>query len=190
MRVAARIAVLVAVGLATTAAAVRADDGRSRPAVPILFQPNVGQTSADAAFTAPAGGARLDLLPDGFRMTSGVRALRFRFVGGARRAALDPLDEIAARANYFLGSDPAHWHRGVPQYARVRYRRLYPGIDALFRVVDGNAIEFDFAAGDAQLHRKSRVHVRMPGRLRRETVERRNAPDLPDLPARDGYVEF
>ncbi len=143
MRVAASVSVFVALGLASAPASARADEVLRRSAIPILFQPNVGQTAGDAPITARFGGGRLDLTPDGFLLTDGVRPLRFRFAGSARDTAPIPLGEIAARANYFLGSDPSRWRRGIPQYEQVRYRQLYPGIDARFHVT-ADAIEFDF----------------------------------------------
>ena len=52
-------------------------------------------------------------------------------------------EPLPGTANYFLGNDPAKWHTGVPTYARVRYRGVYPGVDLVYY---GNQrqLEYDF----------------------------------------------
>ena len=37
--------------------------------------------------------------------------------------------QLPGMSNYLIGNDPSKWHRDVPQFARVRYRDVYPGID-------------------------------------------------------------
>ena len=41
-------------------------------------------------------------------------------------------DQLPGKSNYLIGNDPAHWHRDIPQFARVRYRNVYPGIDLVY----------------------------------------------------------
>src|SRR5258708_27149769 len=50
---------------------------------------------------------------------------------------------LPGKSNYFLGNDPGRWRTNVPNYARIRYRNVYPGIDVLYY---GSArdVEFDF----------------------------------------------
>ena len=38
----------------------------------------------------------------------------------------------SAISSYFVGNDPAKWVTGVPNFARVRYQELYPGVDLVF----------------------------------------------------------
>src|SRR5262249_3743756 len=45
--------------------------------------------------------------------------------------------------NYLIGRDPRRWHRGVPHYAKVRYRDVYPGIDLVYYGNEGQ-LETDF----------------------------------------------
>src|SRR5438477_468421 len=40
-------------------------------------------------------------------------------------------------------SDPAKWRRDIPQFARVRYQKVYPGIDLVFYGHQGQ-LEYDF----------------------------------------------
>lgn len=50
---------------------------------------------------------------------------------------------LPAKANYFIGNDPARWKQDVPTFAKVRYSGVYPGIDVLYY---GNQrqLEYDF----------------------------------------------
>jgi hypothetical protein len=41
-------------------------------------------------------------------------------------------DRQITRTNYFLGNDPTRWHTGIPNYGRVRYQSIYPGIDLVY----------------------------------------------------------
>jgi hypothetical protein len=52
-------------------------------------------------------------------------------------------DPLPGRSNYFIGNDPQKWHTGIPQYAGVHYRSVYPGIDLVFYGSQGK-LEYDF----------------------------------------------
>ena len=47
------------------------------------------------------------------------------------------------KSNYLLGNDPAKWKRGIPQFARVRYENVYPGVNLVFYGNQGR-VEYDF----------------------------------------------
>ncbi|MBL8228160.1 MAG: SBBP repeat-containing protein [Bryobacterales bacterium] len=55
----------------------------------------------------------------------------------------EPVDKLPGYSNYLLGADETKWVRNVPQYARVRYRDVYDGIDVVYY---GNQqrLEYDF----------------------------------------------
>jgi hypothetical protein len=53
-------------------------------------------------------------------------------VGANRTKAAQGLDPLETKTNYFIGSDPGNWHRNVPNFARVRYSEIYPGIDLIY----------------------------------------------------------
>ena len=52
-------------------------------------------------------------------------------------------DQLPGKSNYFIGNNPAKWHRNVPQFARVRYQRVYPGINLEYYGNQGR-LEYDF----------------------------------------------
>jgi hypothetical protein len=71
------------------------------------------------------------------------QVVRMRLVGGNTKARMVGLDELPGRSNYFIGNDPKRWHTNVPNYARVKYEGIYPGVDLVYH---GNQhqVEYDF----------------------------------------------
>jgi len=55
-------------------------------------------------------------------------------------SAVDPLP---GQSNYILGNDSSKWKQGIPQFARVRYENIYPGINLVFYGNQGR-LEYDF----------------------------------------------
>lgn len=61
----------------------------------------------------------------------------------------NPNPQIAAQhllpgvTNYLIGNDPSKWRTNVPQYARVAYQGVYPGVDLAFHG-EQRQLEFDF----------------------------------------------
>jgi hypothetical protein len=53
------------------------------------------------------------------------------------------VEELPAKTNYFIGNVPARWHANVPNFAKVKYEGVYPGVDLVFY---GNQrqLEYDF----------------------------------------------
>jgi hypothetical protein len=54
------------------------------------------------------------------------------------------LEPLQTRTNYFIGNDPAKWHTDIPNYARVVYQGVYPGIDLVYHGSNGQQVEYDF----------------------------------------------
>ena len=52
-------------------------------------------------------------------------------------------DRLTGHSNYFIGNDSSRWLRNIPQYGRVQYREVYPGIDLAF-YGNQNQLEYDF----------------------------------------------
>jgi uncharacterized repeat protein (TIGR01451 family) len=120
---------------------------------PMFFEPNVGQTDGRVKFLARGSGYGLFLTADeavlslqhptvkGKPATSNV--VRMHLEGASSSARVQGAEPLPGRSNYFIGNDPSKWHRGVPQFARVEYQRVYPGIDLVYY---GNQqqLEYDF----------------------------------------------
>ena len=55
-----------------------------------------------------------------------------RLVGANPSPQVVGLDELPGKSNYFLGNDPKKWHTNVPNYSKVQYKDIYPGIDLIY----------------------------------------------------------
>jgi len=74
---------------------------------------------------------------------SRVQTLGMRLAGASPNVSLSAVDPLPGKSNYFIGNNPAKWRTGVPQFARVRYENVYPGINLVFYGNQGH-LEYDF----------------------------------------------
>ncbi len=124
---------------------------------PLSFEPNQGQADAQVQFLSRGGGYALFLTPGEalLRLQAGAAngepasaapaagVLGVQLVGASLASRPAGVDELPGKSNYLIGSDPADWHTSIPNYARVEYPQVYPGIDLAYY---GNAgqLEYDF----------------------------------------------
>jgi hypothetical protein len=114
--------------------------------LPMVFEQNQGQTASEYRYLLHRDGMSVLFLPGGadFRLPhKGVRSseVHLRLVGTQVSPAGIALQ--AGHANYLLGSDALKWIRNVPQFGRVEYPELYPGISLIF-YGNGDSLEHDF----------------------------------------------
>jgi pimeloyl-ACP methyl ester carboxylesterase len=69
--------------------------------------------------------------------------VRLKLVGANPAAKVSGADELPGRSNYFIGNDRKQWRTNVPNYAKVKYQGVYPGVDLVYY---GNQqqLEYDF----------------------------------------------
>ena len=149
--------------------------------LPVFFDRNVGQSDPSVLYTAHGltysffltrTGATI-VLPGAYShdhggTLPGARTLRLSFKDANPRALVEGMEELQGKSNYFSGSDPKSWHTQVPQYRKVRYRELYPGVDVIFYSRNGQ-LEYDIVAGPgADL---SVVHLQATGGRTALTVQ-------------------
>ena len=143
-------------------------DGQSRArslfaGLPLIFELNQGQGNLDPAdqrakFVTRGSGYSLFLGSEGAILSlvsrgpskskpdaslTRVDSLQMKLAGANPNANVSGAELLPGKSNYFLGNDPAKWHRGVPQFARVRYEDIYPGINLVFYGNQGH-LEYDF----------------------------------------------
>jgi Beta-propeller repeat len=129
------------------------DSAKSKSAVvlaqiPINFEPNYGQVDPSAHFIARTGNAQLKIRPLGIDLALRGPAkestnLKLDFLGANSEASITGSDRSAGESNYLVGRDPSKWFTHVPNFGRVTYANLYPGIDAVF-YGNGQHLEHDF----------------------------------------------
>lgn len=115
---------------------------------PLRFEVNRGQIDDSVEYFARAKDYALFLSRrDAVLRFGGCEAagavVRMRLVGANPSPEMQGLDRLPAKSNYFLGTDPDRWRTGVPSFARVRYRNVYPGIDLIYYGTGGE-LEYDF----------------------------------------------
>src|SRR4051812_4770129 len=85
----------------------------ARPAAPLAFEPNVGQTDPRARYVARSRGYTVFVTSDGpiiaLRGSTDTSAVRLRCVGGAQTPAVTAVDELPGRTNYLAGADRSKW---------------------------------------------------------------------------------
>ena len=136
--------------------------------LPMIFEPNQGQANLDPAdprarFLTHGSGYSLFLGSEGAILSLVSReskaaaqrsgksqasltrgeSLQMKLAGANPNANLTGADLLPGKSNYVLGNDPAKWRQAVPQFARVRYENIYPGINLLFYGNQGR-LEYDF----------------------------------------------
>jgi uncharacterized repeat protein (TIGR01451 family) len=123
---------------------VRVDLGQ----LPLSFEPNQGQTDPRVKFLARGSGYGVFLTADQAVLTLRSSAntssvVRMQLAGANSAAAATGTSQLPGKSNYFIGNDPKKWHSGVPQFARVRYKSVYPGVDLVYYGNQGQ-LEYDF----------------------------------------------
>jgi len=123
--------------------------------LPLMFEPNLGETDARVRFMARGSGYGLFLTEQGAVLSTRHSAERSRpgnaagsvvhmtLAGANSHPAIAGTNPLPGKSNYLIGNDPAKWQRNVPQYARVRYVQVYPGIDLVYYGKQGR-LEYDF----------------------------------------------
>jgi hypothetical protein len=124
----------------------------------IFFERNDGQADSQALYLSHGSGYSLFLTRAGATIVlprlqkkgsvatkQRARYFKLRFDNTNPQSEVTGIEVLPGTSNYFSGSDPKFWHTRVPQFAKVRYSNLYPGIDLIFYFRDGQ-LEYDVIA--------------------------------------------
>jgi hypothetical protein len=127
--------------------------------VPLSFEVNRGQTDPQVRYLTRGEGYTLYLTEQeavfslsgapsepaapGPSPTPPGAALRMALVGTGPKPQVTGRSPLPGVVSYFRGSNPEGWRPGIPTFARVRYRGIYPGTDLVFRGTR-EALEYDF----------------------------------------------
>jgi hypothetical protein len=125
----------------------------SSVSVPLFFEANQGQTDARVKFLARGHGYGLFLTADEAvlelqgsavsHQPSANAVIRMRLAGANTAIHVSGAQLLPGKSNYFIGNDPKKWRHNVPQFARVEYSNVYPGVDLAYYGHQGQ-IEYDF----------------------------------------------
>jgi hypothetical protein len=125
--------------------------------LPLFFEPNQGQTAPPVKFLAHGAGyslfltadqAVLDLQRSVKGKPSSGSVIRMQLEGASSSAKVSGASPLPGKSSYFIGNDPSKWHRDIPQFARVEYQAVYPGVDLVYYGNQGQ-LEYDFRVAPA-----------------------------------------
>ena len=135
----------------------RAQAGLAR--LPLRFEANAGQWDPAVRYAAHAGAYNLLFTAAGPAFSfPGARRVALSLAGSNPAPRIEGVDPLPTRVDYFIGAR-AQWRTGVPNYSRVRYREVYPGVDAVYYGNQGR-LEYDFHIAPGADPRAIRIRFR------------------------------
>ena len=128
--------------------------------LPLVFEANRGQSNEQVKFLSRASGHTVFLTATETVLSTDTpdSPVRMKLLGANPAPRVEGLKQLLGESNYFIGADPAKWRTHVPNYARVKYRNVYPGVDVVYY---GNQrqIEHDFVVAPGVDPRQIRFQV-------------------------------
>ncbi len=165
---------------------------QSYVALPQSFEPNRGQARRGIDFISHGPGYAFSLAPNeadlqfiatepGTPSLKQERTLRIKLQGANSHARAQGREAQSGRSNYFIGNNREAWQTDIPQYGRVEYAKVYPGIDVAYY---GNhqQLEYDFVIAPHADPRRIRLAI--------EGADRIQIDETGDLLLRVGSAEI
>src|SRR5437763_11539910 len=111
--------------------------------LPLSIEPNTRQTSAEVRYLARGRAYTLYLAPGRAVLAGrGESPLKTTFSGANPATRIAGEAPQASASNYLIGNNPAKWRTSIPNFGKVRYSGIYPGIDLVYYGKEGN-LEYD-----------------------------------------------
>src|SRR5678815_4984826 len=111
--------------------------------LPLRFEANQGQAPQPVQFLARGPGYSMALAPGRARFITGGREVTFRLAGANGAARGQGEARLGTISNYMSGMDRSQWHTNIPNYERVRFAGVYPGVDMVY-YGSNRQLEYDF----------------------------------------------
>ncbi len=149
LRIALLFAAAICIALPSAAQLAPNDTARNLAALsygrlPLSFEPMADSSrylARSGAYTVMVGAGEVMVTVPGVQPgRAKIMRLAFDHAAPSPLEALEPLPGVT---NYYLGNDAAQWRVGVKNYAKLRARGIYPGVDAVY-YGDHRRLEFDF----------------------------------------------
>ena len=115
----------------------------------LAFEPNRGQSNKEVQYFARSAGYEVFVKSPAtavlqFRPTvDSTERVTMKLNGANEHAQAMPLEPNGNISNYHIGADQTKWVDGIPNYAKLRYNDVYPGIDVVYQG-DGKNFRHDF----------------------------------------------
>ncbi len=156
---------MASLSFAATAAHSGVGVSPSGQALPLVFEPNEGQTTVPARYLSRGANHALYLSAQEslllLRSNRGAgETIRMRLEGADPHAVLRGETKLGGHSNYLTGNDRSQWRTNVPHFGKVRYTDVYPGIDLVYYGKEG-LLEYDFVVAPGA--NPGRIRFRMDG---------------------------
>ena len=121
--------------------------------LPLRFEPAQGDGDLAESFVVRGPHYLGSLSGDGMELhlpaSSGDwQAVRMQLEGAQPSSPGQGTDRLPGHSNYFIGNNPSEWRQDVPQFQRVEFEGVYPGINLVYRRSEDraglNGLEYDF----------------------------------------------
>jgi len=129
-----------------------------------MFEKNGGQLDPDVKFSLQTGPGVTFFTPSEIVMSlatgtglnerespkpskaAHLATVRMRFPSANPAPTVTGEDRLSTVTNHLSGTDQTRWKTLVPNFARIRYHQVYPGIDVVFHAgkKDSRRLEYDF----------------------------------------------
>jgi hypothetical protein len=117
--------------------------GEHTVSMPLLYVGVEDRAAHNLRYQVRAPGLAAQFTEYGAMLSAGANQVQMEFVGGSRSSSIEPFDLVTASVNFLIGDDPSKWVAGLSGYRGIRYREVYPGIDAVFSSA-GRRLKSDF----------------------------------------------
>ncbi len=115
--------------------------------LPLAFEPDIRRAADPITYRARSGPIQVRFSTAGIQIlptsADGSFSLDAWLDGANPHAEILASDKTDGESNYLIGADPSMWKTHVPQFGRLRYRDVYPGVDLIFYGNNGR-LEHDF----------------------------------------------
>jgi len=134
--------------------------------LPLRFEANLGQIDSQVKFLSRGRGVSIFLTsnaavlalsepaPERARRLSRaamkegqtdrpVTVLRIKLLGANSSPQVAGMEPLPGKSHHFIGNAPEKWRTNISNYAKVRYREVYPGVDLVY-YGKGRQLEYDF----------------------------------------------
>jgi hypothetical protein len=151
-----------ALWLSSAATLVAGLNPSAAPRMPFFFAANHGQTDARVRAVGDGPGLQVWFEDGGVLLRQGGAVTHIDFEGADPHPAVSLTRPMGASVNYLRGSGPAAWRSGLPMFGEVRYKGLWPGVEAVFREEKAAVkIEYNVSPGSDV----SRIRLRFDGEI-------------------------
>src|SRR5579864_7998626 len=130
----------------------------------LTLEPNRGQAPGDVDFLALGFGHKFLLSPSGATLqlfdarSKNPHSVQMQLVGASRASRGEGQDRVAFTSAYFSANDPQGLQRSLPNFAKARYREVWPGIDVIY-YGNRDKLEYDMVVAPQADPRSIRIKL-------------------------------